>query len=206
VEVSEASSEWRVISIHSQSKGGRHAALESSGTHSTINNFYILVIVKLPAPVQPTLPVSAQVPLIVPPLAFPVSVSVFPEGDPDRIEKPKAPVTLPLKSPLSVKVPLSVSPLTKHGELLVKLKLLTVNVPLPLCVIVVVKAKICVPPVSVSEAVQFPLTFPLLLEPPPHPARVNPTANIAIAAASFVINEVFPSSVRTDENRRSGVN
>jgi hypothetical protein len=88
------------------------------------------VIVNLPLPLQPELPARIHVPEIVPPLTVPVSVSVLPPGDPERTFIPNCPETLPLKFPLRANVPLSVSPETKHGELVEKWKLLMVNVPL----------------------------------------------------------------------------
>ncbi len=65
------------------------------------------------------------------PLPVPESASVLPAGDPDCTVKPNFPFTIPLKFPLSVKEPLSVSSDTKHGELVVKLKLETLSEPSP---------------------------------------------------------------------------
>jgi len=54
---------------------------------------YILVMVKLPDPVQPPLPVNDHVPEIVLPFAVPESVNVLPEGEPESTLKPKLPFT-----------------------------------------------------------------------------------------------------------------
>ena len=100
------------------------------------------VIVNFPLPLQPELPARIQVPEMVLLLTVPVSVSVLPPGDPDSTLIPTCPETFPLKSPLSANVPLSVSPETKHGELVEKWKLLTVKLPLePVATRAVVKAK-----------------------------------------------------------------
>ena len=77
---------------------------------------HIRVIVNEPFPVHPAPPVKDQVPEMAFPVAVPVNVSVLPAGDPDRTMKLNWPDTLPLKSPVNVKEPLSVSPDTKHGE------------------------------------------------------------------------------------------
>jgi hypothetical protein len=103
---------------------------------------YVRVIVNFPLPLQPELPARTQVPEMVLLLTEPVRVSVLPPGDPDSTLIPNCPETLPLKFPLRANVPLSVSPETKHGELVEKWKLLTVNVPLePVATKAVVKAK-----------------------------------------------------------------
>jgi hypothetical protein len=94
-------------------------------------NRYTFVIVKVPLPVQPPLPVNVHVPEMVLPFAVPESVRVFPAGDPDCTVKPNFPFAIPLKFPPSVKEPLSVSSDTKHGELVVKLKLETLSEPSP---------------------------------------------------------------------------
>ena len=101
---------------------------------------YIRVIVNVPLPVQVGLPVSDQAPVIVLPLTVPVNVRLLPPGDPETTFMPNLPVTLPLKSPLSANVPLSVSPLTKHSELVEKLKWLMLSELFELSVIVVLKA------------------------------------------------------------------
>ena len=64
------------------------------------------------------------------PLTTPDRVRVLPPGAPDCTFIPNLPATLPLKFPVSANEPLSVSPETKHGEFVEKLKLLMVRVPL----------------------------------------------------------------------------
>jgi len=123
------------------------------------------------------------VPVIVSPFAVPVSDSVLPLGDPDTTLNVKDPVTLPLKSPVKANDPLSVSPDTKHGEFVAKLKLLTLSVPSLFTTIDVPKLKV----VSVSTAVQCPLMFPWL-ELLPHPTSII-TAVTNNAIASFFINK-----------------
>jgi hypothetical protein len=89
---------------------------------------------------------------------------------------PNPPVTFPLKFPLRVKDPVSVSPEAKHGDELVKLKLVTVtSVPL-LCVSEVVNLKAGELSVLVSDAVQFPLMLPEFELPPPQALSTNPSA------------------------------
>src|SRR5215475_1825287 len=150
-------------------------------------DLYIRVMVKLPFPVQPGLPARIHVPDIVLPLIVPVRVRVFPPGDPDRTLMPNWPETLPLKSPVSANVPLSVSSETKQFEFVVKRKLLMVTDPLfPVACSAVEKANIWVPLVSVSVAVQLPLMLPdcLLLEP--QPARVSPNPKLRTTASDFI--------------------
>jgi hypothetical protein len=91
---------------------------------------YILVMVNLPEPVQPVLPVNVQLPEIVFPAALPVSVRVLPDGVPDCTINPNLPFTCPLRFPDSVNEPVSVSPLTKQGELVVNWKFKTLTEPL----------------------------------------------------------------------------
>ena len=67
-------------------------------------------------PLHPEPPESVHVPEMVFPLTVPISVRVLPAGDPERTFIPNEPETLPLKFPLRVNVPDSVSPETKHGE------------------------------------------------------------------------------------------
>ena len=86
-------------------------------------------MVKVPFPVQPPLPVKVHVPQSVLPFAVPLSASVLPDGSPDCTFMPKAPFTFPLKFPLSLNEPVSVSPETKQGEFVVNLKLVTLNEP-----------------------------------------------------------------------------
>ena len=116
-------------------------------------------MVKFPDPVQP-IPFKDHVPEIVFPLAVPDSVSVLPAGLPDCTTNWNFPVTLPLKSPISVNAPVSVSPDTKHGESVVKLKLLTLSEPSPFTTNDVPKVKMEVPFASVRVAFQIPLILP----------------------------------------------
>lgn len=97
-------------------------------------------MVNVPCPVHDGLPVSDQVPEMVFPLTVPDSVRLLPPGDPETTFIPKLPATLPLKFPLRANVPLSVSPLTKHAELLESLKLLMLTVLFELSVIEVLNA------------------------------------------------------------------
>jgi hypothetical protein len=76
-------------------------------------------------------PVRVQVPVTALFFTVPCNVRVLPLGVPDWMVIPNPPVTFPLKFPLRVKDPVSVSPEAKHGDELVKLKLVTVtSVPL----------------------------------------------------------------------------
>jgi hypothetical protein len=144
--------------------------------------------VKLPLPVQPVPPVSDHVPEIEFPFAVPDSVSVFPAGFPDVTTNPNLPVTFPLKFPLSVNDPLSVSPDTKHGEFVEKLKLVMLNDPSPDTINAVANAKTVLPPESVRVAVQFPLMLPELFLLEPHPASARIITN-NIAAPNFFIRK-----------------
>ena len=65
---------------------------------------YILVMVKVPVPEQPV-PVIVHVPVMVFPFAVPVRLTVLPAGVPEVTVNPKVPFTLPLVSPVRVKVP-----------------------------------------------------------------------------------------------------
>lgn len=113
---------------------------ETFGARTVERRVYIRVIVNEPFPVQLGLPVRDHMPVMAFPLTVPVSVRLFPPGDPETTFMPNLPATLPLKFPLSANVPLSVSPLTKHAELVEKLKLLTLSELFELSVIVVLKA------------------------------------------------------------------
>ena len=124
---------------------------------------YILVIVKLPLPVQPIPPVNVHVPVIVPPFTVPDKASVLPAGFPELMLKSNLPETFPLKSPIRTKDPLSVSPETKHDEFVVKLKLVMLSVPPLFTTSEVPKPKTGFPFVSVRLAVQFPLIFPAVV-------------------------------------------
>jgi hypothetical protein len=135
--------------------------------------------------VQPV-PVKVQVPEIVFPFAVPVSVSVFPLGDPECTVNPNCPLTLPLKFPLNVKVPVATSPETKHGEWVVNWNVLTVIAPAPVAISEVPNANSWTPFISVRVAFQLPVIFPAPVELVPHPASTTHTIT-SIAAASFFI-------------------
>lgn len=89
----------------------------------------------------PEPPVNVQFPEIVFPLTVPIIASVFPIGVPDWIVRSNLPFTCPLKVPLRVKEPVSVSPELKQGEMEVNLKFETLMVPLLFCWSVVLKPK-----------------------------------------------------------------
>lgn len=126
-------------------------------------------MMKVPFPVQPLVPVKVHVPEIVLPFAVPDSASVLPVGDPDCTLKPNFPFTLPLKSPLRVKEPLSVSPETKQDELVVKLKLETVSDPSPFTFNELPKVNTVALPPLTNVAFHVPLMFEAfeLFEPQP---------------------------------------
>ena|SRR5581483_2678381 len=143
-------------------------------------------MVNEPEPVQPVLPVSVQVPEIELPLSVPASVSVFPDGDVDWIVIPKVPLVFPLKSPVTPNDPVSVAPLAKHGELVVKLKLVTLRVPSPLAFNDVPNWNIVLLLLPTSVALQVPLTlfaFELL---EPHPIRVMPNNSSTAIPNCFI--------------------
>jgi len=120
---------------------------------------YIFVIVNVPLPVQPPLPASVQVPEIVLPLAVPDSAVVLPDGFPNWTFMPNFRFTAPLKFPLSMNEPLSVSPETKHGEFVVNWKLETLNEPSLFAFKVVPKEKMVVLPALTNVAFHAPLIF-----------------------------------------------
>jgi hypothetical protein len=105
-------------------------------------------------------PVNVHVPEIVPPVAVPERVNVFPAGDPETTVKANFPVTLPLKSPLKVKEPFSDSPDTKHGEFVLKVKLETLRLPFPFTTSEVPKVKTGEFPEFIRVAFQVPLMLP----------------------------------------------
>jgi hypothetical protein len=135
---------------------------------------YIFVIVKVPFPVHPPLPVRVQVPEMVLPLAVPFSASVLPEGSPDRTFMPKLPLTFPLKFPLSVNEPVSVSAETKQGEFVVNLKLVTLSDPSLFSANEVPKAKTVVLPPLTSVAFHVPLILDALELLEPQPTSASP--------------------------------
>jgi hypothetical protein len=165
-------------------------------------------MVNVPFPVQPLLPVKVHVPEIVLPFAVPESPSVLPVGDPESTVKPNFPFTFPLKFPLSVKEPLSVSPETKQGELVVKLKLETVSEPSPFTFNEVPKVNTVALPPLTNVAFQFPLMFDgfELFEPQPISTRLM---NKTIPAANHLMK--IPLALEFEgarkarcENRRRG--
>src|SRR5215469_16077509 len=140
---------------------------------------YIFVMVKVPFPVQPPLPVKVHVPETVLPFAVPLSASVLPDGSPDCKFMPKAPFTFPLKFPLSVNEPVSVSPETKQGEFVVNLKLVTLSEPSLFSFNEVPKAKTVELPPLISDAFQVPLILDAweLFEPQPMSASPIKSTN-----------------------------
>ena len=144
-------------------------------------------MLKVPEPVQPLLPVRVQVPVMVLPFAIvPLSFKVLPDGDPDFTVIPKLPLTWPLKFPPSVNEPLSVSPEPKHGELVVKLKLLTLTDPSLFTANDVPNAKLVVLLLPISVAFQFPLILVGLALFEPHPTRAKPAISKAKTANCFM--------------------
>ena len=150
------------------------------------NRAHAFVIVNVPVPLQPV-PVSDHVPVIVLPAAVPVIVIVLPDGVPDCTVNPNDPLTLPLKFPLNVKDPLAVSPETKHGELLVNVRLLMLRELSPLTFSDVPNVKIEAWVESTSDALHVPLIeeaeFELL---EPHPAKVKPITRSVSAVRYFI--------------------
>lgn len=155
------------------------------GSRRASDLLYDLFIVKLPVPLQFPPPTSVQLPVTVFPLTSPVRVNTLPLGVPDFTINPNLPVTLPLKFPPRAKVPVSVSPETKH-EFDEKLNLVMVSVPSLFVISEVVKLKFCDP---VRVAVQFPFMLAGLLDPQPTSAKPaisnSATANFFIVGTSF---------------------
>ena len=143
-------------------------------------------MVKLPEPVQPPLPVNDQVPEIVLPFAVPESVSVLPEGDPERTLRPKLPFIWPLKFPLNMNEPLSVSPETKQAESVVKLKFEIDNELSPFTFSDVPKVNAGDPtPLLISVAFQVPLMLDEF-EFEPQPISVTLAISSAAKAKCFI--------------------
>jgi hypothetical protein len=139
-------------------------------------------------------PVRVHVPEMLFPFTVPFKVNVSLFGLPDIRLRPKLPVTLPLKFPLSTKDPVSLVTVNEHASE-VKLKLLTVtDDPLPVAVKVVPKAKTGFPFTSVRAAVQLPSTLPEWL-PDPQPLSANP-ATIRIAITTFFIEKTPGGIIR----------
>jgi hypothetical protein len=165
-------------------------------------------MVNVPFPVQPLLPVRVHVPEIVLPFALPESASVLPVGDPDSTVKPNFPFTAPLKFPLSVKEPVSVSPETKHGELVVKLKLETLSEPSPFSFNEVPKVNTVAFPPLTNVAFHVPLMLDgfELFEPQPISARlISKTIPATNRLMKTPLASEFEGARKARcENRRSG--
>jgi len=71
-------------------------------------------MVKGPVEAQPFDPVKVQFPVIVFATSDPFSVSVLPDGLPDVTTNLSVPVTVFCELVVTIRVPLSVSPETKH--------------------------------------------------------------------------------------------
>ena len=115
-------------------------------------------------------------------------------------------MTLPLKFPLKVKLPVSVVwPDTKHESLDVIVKFVMLNPPPPVSVSVVVKEKTGCPCVVL---IRLALQFPLMVVPfdplPPHPGIVNTSAKVTIIQSGLC---TVPSRVEipTEENPKISV-
>jgi len=135
--------------------------------------------VKLPEPVQ-LVPLMVHLPLIVLPCTVPFRLSVLPAGVPEFTVSPKLPVTLPLKFPLRVTEPVSVSPDTKQPELLVNWTFEIFNDPSPFTVSAVPKLRAVALLESFSVACHVPLILELELFAP-HPIRTRPHATTTVA-------------------------
>jgi hypothetical protein len=96
--------------------------------------YYIFVKLKFPEPVHPDpAPVKVHVPEIVLLFTLPCSASTFWfPGNMVEMVIPNAPVTFPLKFPLSVNEPVSVVGELKQGADVEKVSLITLTVELPL--------------------------------------------------------------------------
>ena len=120
------------------------------------------------------------------PFTVPVSANVFPEGDTDCTFMPNLPFTLPLKFPLNVKDPLSVSD-EKQDVLLVKLKLVIVTDPSPLDVMVVPNVKAGLFPLLTRLAFHVPSIFDAFeLSFEPHPICARPATRTASRTKYFI--------------------
>src|SRR5690349_19131191 len=99
---------------------------------------------------------------------------------------PNVPFVFPLKSPATPNDPVSVAPLAKHEELVVKLKFETVTDPSPLAVNDVPNWNIVVLLLPTSVAFQLPLRLPEFELLEPHPIRVKPNNIIAAIPNCFI--------------------
>jgi hypothetical protein len=147
---------------------------------------YIFVMVKVPERVQPGLPVKVQLPEIEFPAAVPVNVRVFPDGVPDRTINPKVPFTRPLRFAASVNEPLSVSPMTKHGELVVNWKFTKLTEPSLFTWRDVPKARTVELLSPIRVAFQVPLKLDGWVVFEPHPVKTRPTSTNKAGADRFI--------------------
>jgi len=130
-------------------------------------------------------PFIVQVPEMVFPVAVPVRVIVLPAGVPEFTTNPKVPFTLPLKLLLNLNDPVAVSPETKHGELLVKVKFEMLSDPSPFTTSDVPKLK-AVLFESMSVAFQVPLILAGVELFEPQPSKISPTASNTATANCFM--------------------
>jgi hypothetical protein len=134
-------------------------------------------------------------------------LSVLPAGDPDCTLMPNEPFTLPLKLPLKVNEPDSVSPETKHEELEVKLKFVTVSEPSVFTVNDVPKLKLVELPLLSRVAFHVPLML-AGFEFEPHPTRIRPATSKTVTAKCFTGNPPnlkYEGALKLDaENRAAG--
>lgn len=147
---------------------------------------YIFVMENVPEPVQPGLPVNVQLPEIVFPATLPVNLRVFPDGVPDCTIIAKLPFTWPLKFPVRVNEPVAVSPMTKHGELVVNLKFKTLTEPLLFTWSDVPKARTVELLFPMRVAFHVPLRLDALVLFEPHPVKTKPTSTNAATANCFI--------------------
>ena len=132
------------------------------------------------------MPLIVHLPEIVFPFAVPCKVSVFPAGVPEFTVNPNVPFVLPLKFPLRVNDPLSVSPETKHPELLLKVNLEMLNDPSPFTTSDVPKLKAVTLLESINVAFHVPLTLAGLEELfAPQPTNIRPNAMNTVATKNF---------------------
>ena len=140
------------------------------------------------------MPFIVHVPEMVFPVAVPVRVIELPAGVPEFTTNPKVPLTLPLKFPLNLNDPLAVSPETKHGELLVKVKFEMLSDPSPFTTSDVPKLNAVTLLESMSVAFQVPLRLAGLELFEPQPTRINPTARNTATANCFMNISLFENS------------
>jgi hypothetical protein len=111
-----------------------------------------------------------------------------------KVPEPEQPVPfivhLP-EMPLSLNDPLAVSPETKHGELLVKVKFEMLSDPSPLAINDVPKLKAVTLFESMSVAFQVPLRLAGVELFEPQPTRINPTASNTATANCFMNISLF---------------